>query len=216
MPPKAKFTREEIIAAAMKIVRKKGVEAVTAREIGNVLGSSARPIFTVFESMDEVHEEVKKAAMAEFEKYAEKALNFTPIFKAFGVQFINFAKEEPKLFQLLYMQENESSVSLDEELKSLGSMLDVCIDSIQRDYDITLDEARILFEQVWIFTFGIGVLCAGKTCHFSDEKIFQLLGREFVSMLQLIKSGKLHLCNIQPEEGSTNEEMENMKEELIK
>ena len=48
MPPKPKFTREEIVQTALDIVSRKGVEALTAKELGDALGSSARPIFTVF------------------------------------------------------------------------------------------------------------------------------------------------------------------------
>ena len=54
MPPKAKFTRSELIQAALDLVRSKGADALTARALGQRLGSSARPIFTVFQSMDEV------------------------------------------------------------------------------------------------------------------------------------------------------------------
>ena len=40
MPPKPRFTREEIVAAALDIVSRKGIEALTARELGEALGSS--------------------------------------------------------------------------------------------------------------------------------------------------------------------------------
>ena len=54
MPPKPKFTREEIVAAALELVSEKGMSALTSRDLGARLGSSARPIFTVFNSMEEV------------------------------------------------------------------------------------------------------------------------------------------------------------------
>ena len=34
MPPKTKFTREEIIQAAFEMAREKGIESVVARELG--------------------------------------------------------------------------------------------------------------------------------------------------------------------------------------
>ena len=74
MPPKPKFTKEEIVQAALGIVSQKGVEALTAKELGDALGSSARPIFTVFNSMKEVQDEVRAAAMRRFESYAEQKL----------------------------------------------------------------------------------------------------------------------------------------------
>lgn len=66
MPPKPKFTKEEIVQTALEIVSQKGVRALTANELGAALGTSARPIFTVFDSMKEVQDEVRKAAIQRF------------------------------------------------------------------------------------------------------------------------------------------------------
>ena len=69
MPPKPKFSREEIVDAALDIVSREGVSALTARELGEKLGSSPRPIFTVFKSMDEVKCAARELALQEFERY---------------------------------------------------------------------------------------------------------------------------------------------------
>ena len=75
MPQKAKFSKEEIVEAGIKILRKDGPEAVTARAIGDMLNSSARPIFTVFESMGEVLEGIKERAMDIYTEYVNKGLS---------------------------------------------------------------------------------------------------------------------------------------------
>ena len=62
MPPKAKFTKEEIISAAFDIVKRDGMDVLTARSLAEELGSSPRPIFTVFDTMEEVQTEVLAAA----------------------------------------------------------------------------------------------------------------------------------------------------------
>ena len=61
MPPKAKFTREQITKAALEIVREENFERLTARSLGKKMGSSACPIFTVFENMEEVQQAVLEA-----------------------------------------------------------------------------------------------------------------------------------------------------------
>lgn len=43
MPPKPKFTREELVLASLAIVGEQGVEALTARELAKRLGCSTRP-----------------------------------------------------------------------------------------------------------------------------------------------------------------------------
>ena len=48
MPPRPKFTREDIIEKAYELARKNGIESVVARELGKQLGTSSSPIFTAF------------------------------------------------------------------------------------------------------------------------------------------------------------------------
>ena len=193
MPPKPKFTKEEIVAAALELVSEKGIEALTARELGARLGSSARPIFTVFNSMEEVQEEVRAAALKRFESYAEKAMHYTPVFKQVGMQMILFAIEEPKLYQLVYMSENAGATNFESIVEQLGDVAQLCVDVIQRDYSLSEKDAKALFEHVWIYTFGIGALCATGMCRFSQEEIIQMLGQDFMAMLFYAKSGRLNM-----------------------
>lgn len=193
MPPKPKFTKEEIVAAALELVSEKGIEALTARELGTRLGSSARPIFTVFNSMEEVQEEVRAAALKRFESYAEKAMYYTPVFKQVGMQMILFAMEEPKLYQLVYMSEYAGATNFESIVERLGDVAQLCVDVIQRDYGLSEIDAKALFEHVWIYTFGIGALCATGMCRFSQEEITQMLGQDFMAMLFYAKSGRMNM-----------------------
>ena len=193
MPPKPKFTKEEIVAAALELVSEKGIEALTARELGVRLGSSARPIFTVFNSMEEVQAEVRAAALKRFESYAEKAMHYTPVFKQVGMQMILFAIEEPKLYQLVYMSENAGATDFEGIVDRLGDVAQLCVDVIQRDYSLSEKDAKALFEHVWIYTFGIGALCATGMCRFSQDEIIQMLGQDFMAMLFYAKSGRMNM-----------------------
>ena len=193
MPPKPKFTKEEIVAAALELVSEKGIEALTARELGARLGSSARPIFTVFNSMEEVQVEVRAAALKRFESYAEKAMHYTPVFKQVGMQMILFAIEEPKLYQLVYMSENAGATDFEGIVDRLGDVAQLCVDVIQRDYSLSEKDAKALFEHVWIYTFGIGALCATGMCRFSQDEIIQMLGQDFMAMLFYAKSGRMSM-----------------------
>ena len=192
MPPKPKFTREEIVDAALSIVSERGVDALTARELGERLGSSARPIFTVFKNMEEVQAEVRAAAMRRFEAFAPAdAGGDMPLFKQVGMRMVRFGLREPKLYQLLFMQENREADSFDDVFGALGTTADLCIDVLCRDYALNRAEARALFEAVWIYTFGVGALCATGVCRFSEERLSRMLTTEFQAMMMLVKSGAL-------------------------
>lgn len=188
MPPKPKFSKEEIVKSALSIVSKKGVEALTAKELGLALGTSSRPIFTFFKTMQELKEEVKVAAMTCFESYTEIKIPDTPLFKQVGMQMVMFGINEPKLFQLLFMQENRSAVTFDDVFKELGSTAERCVEALRRDYGLSFDKARLLFENVWLYTFGLGVLCATRMCHFSEEELSTMLTTQFNAMMLLVCS----------------------------
>ena len=201
MPPKAKFTKEQITKAALDVVSEKGVQALTAKELGAALGTSTTPIFTVFHSMQEVQDAVMLAAMERFEEYAHKAAHLGPVFKQVGMQMILFAKEEPKLYQLIFMSSISEAQTFDDIYAHLGSVADECLDVLQKDYDLSKENAKTLFEHVWIHTFGIGALCATGMCDFSHEQIAQMLTQDFTAMMMLMKSGKSNQPTMQKVEG---------------
>lgn len=147
MPPKPKFTRDEIVQDA-----------------------------------------VREAAMRRFESYAEQKLPGMPLFKQIGMQMVLFGAKEPKLYQLLFMQENRCAVSFDDVFGELGPTARTCIGLIRETYGLREAEAQLLFENMWIYTFGVGALCATRVCRFSEEKLGQMLSVEFQAMMLLVKS----------------------------
>ena len=191
MPPKPKFTKEEIVQTALEVVSQKGAEALTAQELANALGSSARPIFTVFRTMQEVQDAVREAAMRRFETFAAQKLPDMPLFKQVGMQMVLFGAKEPKLYQLLFMQENRGAVSFDDVFGALGPTAEDCIALLQREHGLSEGEARQFFENMWIYTFGVGALCATRVCRFSEQRLGQMLSTQFQAMMLLAKSGGL-------------------------
>ncbi len=134
MPPKAKFSKEEIIEAALNIVRTEGFDTLTSRALGTKLGSSARPIFTVFQNMEEVQQSVMEAVKKVYKEYVQKGLSEKHPFKGVGTQYILFSVKEPKLFQLLFMTEHKQLPDLSDVLPLIDESYEQIIISIQNDY----------------------------------------------------------------------------------
>lgn len=211
MPPKPKFTKEEIVFAAKEIVREKGLSALTAREVAEKLGSSPRPIFTVFRNMKELQEAVSESAMRDFNARLRRAADFTPAFKEVGMQMIRFANEEPNLFNMLYLP-NGRPESFSGIFGRLGEMEELCIKLVMRDYGLNEKEAMMLFKNTWIQCYGISALCASGIATFTEEDVLEIIGTEFMALMMLIKSGKSDIPTIVP---VPNEEKAEFKVEEI-
>ena len=186
MPPKAKFTKEEIVKAALDLVRTEGQEALTARALGERLGSSARPVFTVFQSMEEVQQEVVAAARRLYAQYVEQGLCQTemPAFKGAGMQYIRFAIQEPKLFRLLFMAEYPQKPGVQEVLPVIEEHYLQILQSVQSCHSLEEPAAEWLYRHLWVYTHGIAVLCATKMCRFTAEEIGRMLTEVCIAMLK--------------------------------
>ena len=190
MPPKAKFTREEIVSAGLEIVKADGIEALTARALGARLGSSPRPIFTVFESMEEVLGEVRMSAKKLYASYVDRGLSEEIAFKGVGTQYILFAIREPKLFRLLFMEEQENVPSISGVLPLIEENYDRIVRSVQDSYGLDIEAARKLYRHLWIYTHGIATLCATRMCSFTAEEIGSKMSEVFKGLLTGIEEEK--------------------------
>ena len=191
MPPKCKFKREEIIQAALDIARNEGIDFVTARALGAKLGSSSKPIFSVFENMEAVQDEVIKAAKALYAEYVRVGLEQVPAFKGVGTQYILFAIKEPKLFQLLFMSEQPQKPSVSGVLPIIDESYEQILQSVQNGYDLDKENSERLYRHLWIYTHGIAVLCATNMCSFTAEEISGMMTEVCRSLLNTIKGGDI-------------------------
>ena len=189
MPPKAKFTRKNIIDTALIITQEQGIDAVTARELGKRLGSSARPIFTVFASMEEVKELVILRAKELYQQYVEEGLKNELPFKGIGLAYIRFASEQPKLFQLLFMSVFSKDLDISSILPILDEHYDRTLQSIQEPFYLEKEPAQRLYQHLWIYTHGIATMIVTGLCSYSMEQIEENM-TEIVTGLLLLEERK--------------------------
>ena len=72
-----------------------------------------------------------------------------------------------------------------------------CLDEIKELYQLTDDQALILYRQLWAFTCGIAVLATQSPEDYPEELISGMISTQFFSTLSLLKSGRTVL-NVTP------------------
>ena len=154
MPPKVKITKKEIIETTLELIRRSGTDAINARSIAAALECSTQPIFSNFSSMEELYENVTSAAhdlyFSFLQTHAESGKY--PKYKAFGMAYILFAKEEKELFKFLFMRDRTGDESI--ETSDFEASVEMIINSI----GVTRDVAEIMHIEMWAFVHGIAVM----------------------------------------------------------
>ncbi len=157
MPPKFRFTKEEIVDTALKLTREEGFPTLTARALAERLGSSTKPIFGLFASMEEVQSAVLTAADGLYQQTLarEMARTDVPPYKASGLGYIRFAREEPELFRLLFMRDRTGE-RLVEDRDSIRPLLEL----LQAKLGLTEDAAYLFHLESWVFVHGLATMIA--------------------------------------------------------
>ena len=172
MPPRQKITKDEIIAAAVGLVRSEGESALNARRIAAALGCSTQPIFSNFASMDELRLAVADAAEAELDAFIarETKSGRYPPYKASGMAYIRFAREEKELFKLLYMRDRTGERIPDDT--DLGTRMETLV---QRNTGLADDSARLFHLEMWAYVHGIAVMLATNYLTLDEELVSRMV-----------------------------------------
>lgn len=181
MPPKPKFTKEELIQAALELTRESGLETVVARNLGKKLDTAASTIFTHFDSVEDIRQAVVESARELYNGYVEEGLKMVPPMKGFGVQYIRFAMEEPNLYAVLFMNKRDDFKYVDFIVDE--GHYEKVITAAEKDFTISRQQAEFLYHNMWAYAHGIAVMSATGVCKFSLEEISQMLGMACRSFL---------------------------------
>lgn len=193
VPPEAKYTPEEIIAAALTLVRREGLQALTARRLAAELGTSPRPIFTACGSIERVRLAVMEKAQALYAAYVEEGLRQSPPFKGVGEQYLKFAAEEPILFRLLFMRPSTASPpSIHLALAGMDRNYEQILRSVTDTYGLTREEGERLYGHLGIYTHGYAAMIATGMSEYDPETLSEQLTDVFTALLAKTKGGNSH------------------------
>lgn len=172
MPPKVKVTKEDIINATVQLVRESGAEAINARAIANALNCSTQPVFSNFQTMAELRAEAIAVAYEIYSSFLKREAEKCeyPKYKAFGMAYIRFAKEEKELFKLLFMRDRT-----EEDTAVMTDDVDASVEYIMNSSGVTREKALLMHLEIWTSVHGIAVMIATSFLSFDWKMISDIL-----------------------------------------
>lgn len=157
MPPKIKVTKEDIIRVSLDMIRTDGAQTINARTIAANMQCSTQPIFSNFSSMDMLLKAVMQRADELYHSYIqnEVASGQYPAYKASGMAYIRFAKEEKELFKLIFMRDRTNC----EDPHGNASFADM-VSFVQSYTGLSEADAKLFHLEIWAVVHGIATMFA--------------------------------------------------------
>ena len=179
MPKKQQITREDVVAAALELVRDAGAETLGARAVAARLGVSTQPIFSHFSSMKELEAEVLRAAYARYEaRIADAIAKDERPYRASGMAYIAFAREEPRLFRWLFMRDRSA------EPESATGELETILSLLQEKLGLAREDALWFHLEMWVVVHGIATMTATNYLHLDENTISGILTDLYAGLLK--------------------------------
>ena len=157
MPPKVKVTRQDVLSAGLELVRKEGESALNARNVAAVIGCSTQPVFSHFASMEQLRLELVTEAEKLCRHFMEQeiAAKKYPPYKASGMAYIRFARQERNLFRLLYMRDRTA------ETENMGqSLWGFGTDLARQTTGQSADKTAQFHMEMWALVHGFATMAA--------------------------------------------------------
>ena len=153
MPPKEKYTRDNVIEAAFDIVEKRGLSDLTARRIAAKLGSSTAPVYKYFETMDELSLEIIRIIKEMLLDYTSRPYT-ERVFLNMGTGVALFACQHKQLYRALLLEKANFGDVVEEFLVILENKLP----DDERLKLLSPEERHILLQKMWTYTHGLASL----------------------------------------------------------
>lgn len=181
MPAVRKVSRDDIIDAAVAVLRDHGFAAVNARNVAQKLGCSTQPIYFSFKNMEELKAALTQRAIAQHVQCVQDVLRAhagnDSRYSSYGMGFVKFAAEEKQLFRWLYLEGNQLGPYRNDVL--LPEVIAVIMDEFGYDEAV----ARRFHQDMIYFSYGLAILANTDHLHLTETELREAFRREFRALI---------------------------------
>ena len=93
---------------------------------------------------------------------------------------------------MVFLSEDRKTINFEEMAVRYKDIIDRYSGVLKQDYQLDDTAIRALFKHSCVYVYGIGIMCAGHVCTFTDEQLNDTLGEVFMAMLMYTKAGKIN------------------------
>lgn len=175
VPPRIKVTRDDILTAALNLVRQSGIESLNARNLALALGCSTQPIFTHFSTM----EELRSAVYSRTDGYQSTYLNEhvtldQDVMASFAMAYIDFAVAEPNLFRFLTGYDNAEDMA---EVVTSDDCNDQALDPVRQLVATDDETANAAFLDMYLYASGLAASLVANQIDLDRDQITSMVTR---------------------------------------
>ncbi len=171
--------KESLIATALEMIEKEGLESVTLRELSKRLGTSRSAIYRHFDSKDALLKAVIGAGFEALHECISPILEESTVdvltrFEKMGRAYIYFAMDNPAIYRMIFgdelMREREESCDINDEEQACGfhALVALLIEAQERGL-FKKEDPILQATTVWSMIHGLSNLLIDGHVHVKNN-----------------------------------------------
>ena len=182
--------KEDLIKGSIKIIREKGIEELSARNLAKICECSTQPIFRIFENMDDLKNTVYNDVYEIQNKYLSNGENHQIPFIGIGLSYIEFASKEKNLFKFLFMSSNSKynnilAMAENDQGKKYT-------ETIEKSTGLSHDSSKQIYINTWLIIHGLASMMATTNCELGPSEIETIIFDAFKGYRQVLMNKELN------------------------
>ena len=169
MPAVVELSKDRIVKVAVKMVNESGWDSVNARSLAACLGVSTKPLYRIYESMDEIKEDIYKEISRQYDEFLTSRIDSKKALLTLCIDYVEFALEYKNLFISLFLSNNLKWKSIENVLDEKWNQGTII--NLVSKHGYSFEEAKNLFMNMWLYANGLATLIATNDITMDDQEV---------------------------------------------
>ncbi len=177
MPATIELSKEHIVKVAVKMVNDDGWDSVNARSLAKKLGVSTKPLYRIYNNMDEIKNDIYKEISKQYDEFITSRVDNKKALITLCIAYVEFAQEYKNLFISLFLSNNLKWKSFENVLDEKWNQSTII--NLVNKHGYSFDEAKTLFMNLWLYANGLATLIATNEIKVDEKEILVRLVKAY-------------------------------------
>ncbi len=169
MPAVLELSKDRIVKIAVKMVNESGWDSINARSLATRLKVSTKPLYRIYENMDEIKEDIYKEISRQYDEFLTSRIDSKKALLTLCIAYVEFALEYKNLFVSLFLSNNLKWKSIENVLDEKWNQGTII--NLVNKHGYSFEEAKNLFMNMWLYANGLATLIATNDITMDEQEV---------------------------------------------
>ena len=188
MAGRSVIEKKDLLKVAVKMVEKEGIESINARDLAKNAGISTKPIYRIYNSLEEFKTDVNNIIKKEYDEFIMKRVDNKNALITVCVAYVEFAYMHKNYFKCMFLSNNLNWTNINDVLNEKWNQSTII--NLVNKHSLSFEEAKTLFMNVWLYANGLATLIACNDLIMDSKEILIRIVKIYKELSKTLKNNE--------------------------